>query len=278
MSNYFDNQTKGWAWDVSSEGVYVTTDHGNHTHTLDVTNVTVGDMSEKTGEVMGKAHRQSSHDYKDTKQQETTDKKSKDSQMISKNNKFVESLKVDKETLAKLDAVSHSHVNDNKTTNAKNKDEGGRERGDEGPGKNGRESGLKAGSKVLAMRADMKINTHNNSGQNQQPQVVKTSQMSNKNGLSTSYFSDSGISGRVNNGTTGHGTLGGHGESSGGHGTSSGSGSSATGHGGTSGHGGSASGHGGSGGNAGSSAGNGGLGGHGSSVGGHGSFGGHSGH
>lgn len=64
MSNYFDNQ-KNWAWSVSEGRVSVTTDHGSHTHTLDVTNITIGDMDEKTGQVMGDTHRAASHDPKE---------------------------------------------------------------------------------------------------------------------------------------------------------------------------------------------------------------------
>ena len=36
MSNYFDNQQK-WSFNVTpGESVFVTTDHGDHTHTLDI--------------------------------------------------------------------------------------------------------------------------------------------------------------------------------------------------------------------------------------------------
>ena len=64
MSNYFDNQDK-WSWHISDHEVLVTTDHGDHTHTLDVTDVPVGDMADHTGQVMGDAHRAASHDYKE---------------------------------------------------------------------------------------------------------------------------------------------------------------------------------------------------------------------
>lgn len=52
MSNYFDNQDK-WSWQVDDDGVHVTTDHGDHTHTLDVTNVPIGEMTDNTGQVNG---------------------------------------------------------------------------------------------------------------------------------------------------------------------------------------------------------------------------------
>lgn len=63
MSNYFDNQPK-WSWQVSDNKVLVTTDHGNHTHTMEVTNVPIGEMVEHTGQVMGDAHRSVPHDFK----------------------------------------------------------------------------------------------------------------------------------------------------------------------------------------------------------------------
>ncbi len=61
MSNYFDNQ-KNWSWINSDGKVTVVTNHGDHTHTLDVTSVPIGEMVENGGKVMGDAHRASSHD------------------------------------------------------------------------------------------------------------------------------------------------------------------------------------------------------------------------
>ena len=62
MSNYFDNQDK-WSWQISDKEVLVTTDHGDHTHTMDVTNVPIGEMVDHMGQVMGDAHRAASHDF-----------------------------------------------------------------------------------------------------------------------------------------------------------------------------------------------------------------------
>lgn len=64
MANYFDNQTK-WSWQISDNEVLVTTDHGTHTHTMEVTNVPIGEMMDNTGQVMGDAHRAASHDFKE---------------------------------------------------------------------------------------------------------------------------------------------------------------------------------------------------------------------
>lgn len=64
MANYFDNQTN-WSWNVTADKAEVITDHGTHTHTLDLTEVSVGDLADNTGQVMGDAHRAASHDFKE---------------------------------------------------------------------------------------------------------------------------------------------------------------------------------------------------------------------
>lgn len=66
---------------------------------------------------------------------------------MEKRNSFIESLKVDKATLERInailrDAAKNSNV---QTGKSKNSDDGGRERGDTGPGSLGRESGNKSG-------------------------------------------------------------------------------------------------------------------------------------
>lgn len=70
MSNYFDNQ-KRWSWTCDGKSVKVETDHGDHTHSVDITNVTIGDMcdkdksgKDKSDKIMGDAHRAASHDKK----------------------------------------------------------------------------------------------------------------------------------------------------------------------------------------------------------------------
>lgn len=66
MSNYFDNQST-WSWHVDKNHVTVTIEHTYpkpHSHTLDVTNVPIGEMVDNPGKVMGQAHRAVSHDYK----------------------------------------------------------------------------------------------------------------------------------------------------------------------------------------------------------------------
>ena len=72
MSNYFDNQDK-WSWQINNKTVEVTTDHGDHTHTLNLTNVPIGEMVDHTGQVMGDAHRSVSHDFKEDNVVESID-------------------------------------------------------------------------------------------------------------------------------------------------------------------------------------------------------------
>lgn len=67
MSNYFDNNAGNIKWkvDTSSKGsVKILVDHGNHSHTLDLTKVKIGDLKDTPNKVLGDAHRAASHDKK----------------------------------------------------------------------------------------------------------------------------------------------------------------------------------------------------------------------
>lgn len=134
MSHYLDNQTS-WEWHVDSKKAVVVTDHGTHTHTLDLTDVSVGELSDNPGKVLGDAHRAAPHDFK-TKEE---------SEMASEKNSFLERIRCDQATIDKVNAVSrNSNQPVHRTAEVTN--DGGRERGDEGPGSLGRESGLKGES------------------------------------------------------------------------------------------------------------------------------------
>lgn len=259
MSNYFDNQSK-WAWNISKDRVLVTTDHGDHTHTLEVTNVPIGEMVDNTGKVMGEAHRAASHDFKEGPE-------CKEKNEMGKKEDFLESLKVDAETQAKLDQVMREHK-DNK--NSKEDDDGGRDRGDEGPASQGREPGLKGGSskinsKVDSMKADMKADSNANLPKGQLSENGHTTNYSGKSTAPT-VIAQSNSGKTTSNGINGHSTS--TGSTSSGHNSFSGSiggygsseGSTSGGHGGAAGN--SGNGHGGAGGSSG--------GGHGESGGSHG--------
>lgn len=140
--------------------------------------------------------------------------------MSSKSNSFLESLKVDAKTQAKLAEVSKNY-NGKKDNNSSKRgpDEGGRERGDDGPGGLGREAGLKSGTKtqlnnclnaIKGYRSNEGTKNHSSLQNSSISQTGKTS-----HGINGSH---GGLSG-------GHGgSSGGHGGSSGGHGGSSGGG------------------------------------------------------
>lgn len=288
MSNYFDNQTK-WSWQNDGEKVVVTTEHEHpkvHTHTMDITNVAIGDMIDNPGKVMGNAHRSVPHNYKDGTTKSTSNKinqKEKDETGMDKREAFLESLKVDQATLDKLSNISKNYNNSSKKNTTI--DDGGREIGDEGPGGLGREPGLKRGNttnnKVTNMRSDMKAKSNSN---NTKGQLTQKGQQINNSGKALSP-TVKGKGSSVNNSTAnniGHnnsggihsGSVSGHGSSGVGHSSSGGNhGSPVGGHSGsTGGHSGSSGGHSGSGGDhGGSSGGHGGSGGgHGGSAGGHG--------
>lgn len=147
--------------------------------------------------------------------------------MNSKNNNFLESLKVDTETQARLAEVSKNYNNSKKNLSSKKSaDEGGRERGDDGPGSLGRESGFKKGNNEQLSNCFNAINSYK--GKAKTTSISPDSSHGNAiNGSAKSSHGASvkgghvgasvgGISGGLNGGHSG--SSGGHGGSSGGHG------------------------------------------------------------
>lgn len=255
MSNYFDNQSK-WAWDIDKDRVVVTTDHGSHTHSLEVTRIPIGDMVANTGQVMGNIHRSVPHDFKSPE---------KEAQM--NNNNFKESLKVDAETQARLLNVSKEHQS---STSKKTSDDfGGRERGDEGPQNHGRDSDFKGVEKTKVQSMQLgKLSANSNPSKvnsmqlgalarlGENGETISNSTKANVNIAmrgehSHAAIGNSSSNSRGNSNGSHSSSTGGHGGShsgvSGSHSGSSGGHSGASGgHGGSSGgHGGIASGHGG---------------------------------
>ena len=174
------------------------------------------------------------HDYKDSKMSVDVKVKSEEKVKMSEKNDFLESLKVDQKTQEKLNEVLKNYNNSEKKT-AKKADDGGRERGDEGPGKLGRDSGLKSGSKVAVMRADMKANNSMNQPKGQLSQngqaVVNSGQAASSNPAGQTSSGQTGIGSNTgcisgNSGANGgHGSTGGiSGGTGGGHGGSGGTG------------------------------------------------------
>ena len=65
MSNYFSNKNNQNAeFSVTKDKVTLTVDHGNHTHSLDLTNITAEELLNNPGEALGNAHRNAAHDKK----------------------------------------------------------------------------------------------------------------------------------------------------------------------------------------------------------------------
>lgn len=130
---------------------------------------------------------------------------------MSDKNSFRDSLRVDSETMAKLDSVSKNYSS-KKSSNAKTENSGGKERGDEGPGRQGRESGYKHGNDT---RADVVRNasTKSNAGKsNGRAAAVNSSISSAKgNGNSTPNAGQANSAGQAiaaSSSSSGHGQSG----------------------------------------------------------------------
>lgn len=171
--------------------------------------------------------------------------------MMAPNNSFLESLKVDAETKTKIAEVSKNYHNSPKSNvSKKSADNGGRERGDEGPGTLGRESGFKKGGEKLgncyraissykgkAKGSSIKEGSHHSSIVSSSAKTLATSA---KAGHSANSYGEASTGGHSGNASSGHAATGGSlGGSGGGYG-STGGGHSSTG----GGHGGSGGGHG----------------------------------
>ena len=146
----------------------MTTEHSYpkvHTHTMDITNVPIGEMIDNSGKVMGEAHRAVPHEYKESKQNQNKNKNNglentlegKENMSSKAHQDFCESL--NPANYGKEKGPDGSKNNGNRQTSGNKAEDGGRERGDEGHGNHGRESDFKSGSKsnsnVSRMRADM---------------------------------------------------------------------------------------------------------------------------
>lgn len=249
MSNYFDNQST-WSWHIDKDHVTVTTEHTQpkpHSHTLDVTNVPIGEMVDNPGKVMGQAHRAASHDYK----------LSEETSKMGEKSTFLERIRCDQATIDRVNQVGKNAAQ--KQTSSKRADDGGRERGDDGPGKMGRESGLKVGAIRADMNATAKAQPQGSLSQN--GKAVSSSEKSTAATPNATASSGKGAAGH-SGGSGVSGSIGGHGSGSGGNGGTGGHGSGSGGSGGTGGHGGGSGGSGGTGGHGGGSGGSGGHGGH----------------
>ena len=125
---------------------------------------------------------------------------------MSDKNSFRDSLRVDSETMAKLDNVSKNYSS-KKSFTSKTENSGGRERGDEGPGRQGRELGYKSGNNPRANAVKSASSKANNGNNGSRTAAVKGSVSSaNSNGIgSTAAGHSNGCSPSVGNGSSEHG-------------------------------------------------------------------------
>lgn len=140
--------------------------------------------------------------------------------MTSKNNSFLDSLKVDAETQAKLAEVSKNYNRSKKNPSSKKSaDEGGREKGDEGPGSLGREPGFKKGGNEQLSNCFTAINSYKGKTKDVSvSQSLLQGYVANGSAKSTHGISvKSGHAGASVGGISG-GSMGGHDAPSGDHG------------------------------------------------------------
>lgn len=130
---------------------------------------------------------------------------------MSYNNSFRDSLWVDFEIMAKLDSVSKNYSS-KKSSNSKIENSGGRERGDEGPGRQDREPGYKSGTNPRAnavKSASPKANNGNSSSRTAAVKGSVSSANSNENASSiggqANGAGQSGSSLSAGNASSGHG-------------------------------------------------------------------------
>ena len=128
---------------------------------------------------------------------------------MSDKNSFRDSLRVDSETMAKLDSVSKNYSS-KKSSNSKVENADGRERGDEGPGRQGREPGYKYGNNPRANAVKSASAKGNSGNGNGRAAAVKGS-LSSSNGNSSGTSGQSSGNGQssaassAGNGSSGHG-------------------------------------------------------------------------
>lgn len=114
---------------------------------------------------------------------------------MSDKNSFRDSLRVDSETMAKLDSVSKNYSS-KKSSNPKTENFGGRERGDEGPGRQGREPGYKSGNNPRASAVKNVSSKANNGSSSGRAAVKGSVSSSNSNGIGSSIAGQSNVAGQ----------------------------------------------------------------------------------
>ena len=127
---------------------------------------------------------------------------------MSDKNSFRDSLRVDSETMAKLDSVSKNYST-KKSSNSKAENSGG---GDEGPGRQGREPGYKSGNNPRANAVkNASSKASYGSGSSRTAAVKGYVSSANSNGTGSTNAGQSNGSGQTGSSSAGNGSSG-HGQ------------------------------------------------------------------
>lgn len=211
-SNYLDNDSNtGWSWQVDGDKALIITKHDHpkeHEHRLDVTDIPVGEIVDHPDYIIGKAHRVSAHYYADGTVKKSKNSKGKELTDMSSSKAhqaFAESL--NPKNYGNENAPTDHGI---KSASQEKSGEGGRERGDEGPGREGRAPEFKGkeNTNISNMRAFMKTGSEGRGITSQQGKGSKGIDGAGKTAVSV-------MSGNAHAGESGGG-IGGHGGTSGG--------------------------------------------------------------
>lgn len=213
-SNYLDNDSNSkWEWQNDGEKVIIVTRHDHpkeHEHRADVTEVPIGEMIDNPDPIIGQAHRNSPHYYKDGKvKPPKNNNKEKDTNNMSSNKSkdFRESMRLENWSTV----AEQNNKTPKKSNNSEDESKGQKERS---------RPEFKENTAVKQMRTDMKTESKSkNSKEAKQSTKVKAQNISPKGtegktatntGGKTANGGKGGkgIGGKGGNGTGGKGGVG----------------------------------------------------------------------
>lgn len=226
-SNYLDNDSNSkWEWHIDNEKVEIVTRHDHpkeHEHHADVTKVPIGEMVDNPDPIIGQAHRNSAHYYKDGKirpsENTNIEKDAKNMSYGKEHQAFVESLNP-------ANYRGETGLTNTGAKKTSSEDDGKGQRALDHPkGKNDKA--------VKQMRSDMKNDSKIKDAKDAKANVTKAQNVSpkgaeGKSGTNTVSKSTNGNGSKGGNTTGGKGntgigkggaSTGGKGGSPGGHGT-----------------------------------------------------------
>lgn len=207
-SEYLDKDSNnGWEWQNDGEKVLIVTRHDHpkeHEHRADVTNVPIGEMVANPDPIIGQAHRNSPHYYKDGKikpPKNNNNEKDTENMSVDKNKAFRDSQKVD---TSKKSTEQSTNTN-KKTSNTEGENKGQNERS---------LPERKSSRNVEKMRTDMKTDPKAKDGKEAKATVAKTQSVS-PNGTEGKTANNTNGKTSNSNGSKGGNTIGGKGTTGG---------------------------------------------------------------